>query len=154
MDMYQHDRADMFQFVLRGELIGDRVQDLEHAWNTAKSVLAGKELAVELSGLTNADRPGVDLLCRMRESGARLTVAQPPANVDLICSMGIPAPAPGRRQSDRAVGLLRRFRTLRAMILSGGARPGKTRRWAQSGLPRVVGRGWPVGQEGNSGLPD
>jgi ABC-type transporter Mla MlaB component len=80
MDMYQHDSATMFQFVLRGELIGDPVQDLEHAWKTAKSILAGKELVVDISGITNADPSGVDLLSRMRESGARLTAALTPAS--------------------------------------------------------------------------
>ena len=32
MDMYQHDGVEMFEFVLRGELSGDGVQNLEHAW--------------------------------------------------------------------------------------------------------------------------
>jgi len=77
MDMYQHDSATMFQFVLRGELMGDRVQDLAHAWNTARSILAGKDLVVDISGITSADPLGVDLLSRMRESGARLTPATP-----------------------------------------------------------------------------
>ena len=121
--MYQHDSPTMFQFVLRGELIGDRVQDLEHAWNTAESILAGKELVVEISGITNADRPGVDLLSRMRESGARLTSALPPDSVEFIRSMGITVAAPGRRPSTRAARLIGCFRTLREMILSGGHSP-------------------------------
>ena len=45
MKMYQHDRAKAFQFVLHGDLVGERVQELEHAWTTAKSILGGKELA-------------------------------------------------------------------------------------------------------------
>jgi anti-anti-sigma regulatory factor len=59
MNMYQHDSATTFQFVLRGELVGDRVEDLEHAWNTAKSILAGKQLVVDISGITYADAQGV-----------------------------------------------------------------------------------------------
>ena len=77
MDMYQHDSATMFQFVLRGELRGDSVQDLEHAWTTAKSVLEAKELVVDVFGITNANPSGVDLLSRMRGSGAQLTAALP-----------------------------------------------------------------------------
>jgi ABC-type transporter Mla MlaB component len=108
MDMYQHDSATMFQFVLRGELIGDRVQDLEHAWNTAKSILAGKELVVDISGITNADPSGVDLLSRMRESGARLTAALPPESEAFLRSLGVPTAAPrGRRGSTWALRLLR-----------------------------------------------
>ncbi len=119
MDMYQHDSAAMFQFVLRGELVGDHVQDLEHAWNTAKSILAGKELVVEISGITIADRLGVDLLSRMQESGARLIAALAPGSTEFIRSMGLPLATPGRCHSTRAVRLLRRFRTLRGMILNG-----------------------------------
>lgn len=108
MDMHQHDGATMFQFVLRGELTGNRVQDLEHAWNTAKSILAGKELVVDVSGMTDADPSGVDLLSRMRESGARLTAAQPPESAEFIRSLGIPVAAPsGRSCGPRALRLVR-----------------------------------------------
>jgi ABC-type transporter Mla MlaB component len=94
MDMYQHDSATVFQFVLRGELGGDSVQDLEHAWTTAKSILEGKELVVDVSGITNADPSGVDLLSRMRESGARLTAALPPESEEILRSLGVPVAAP------------------------------------------------------------
>jgi ABC-type transporter Mla MlaB component len=78
MDMYQHDGVEMFEFVLRGELSGDGVQNLERAWNTARSILAGRMLVVDISGIANADPQGVDLLSRMREAGARLIAALPP----------------------------------------------------------------------------
>lgn len=77
MEIYQHDSGVMFLFVLRGELIGSRVGELEQAWSTARSILRGKELVVDVSGVTNADREGVELLSRMRESGARLSPALP-----------------------------------------------------------------------------
>ncbi len=44
MDMYQHDGATMFRFVLRGELAGEAVEDLEQAWRTAQSVAREKQL--------------------------------------------------------------------------------------------------------------
>lgn len=94
MEMYQHDSPTSFRFALAGELSGDRVQDLEHAWNTARSVLARKELVVDLSGVTYADSPGIDLLYRMRESGARLTAALPPQSEDFLRSLGVPVAAP------------------------------------------------------------
>jgi ABC-type transporter Mla MlaB component len=74
MDMSQHDGTTMFRFVLRGELIGNGVQDLEHAWIAAKSSLPGKEVVVDVSGIARADPAGGDLLSRMRKSGARLTL--------------------------------------------------------------------------------
>ena len=51
----------MFEFVLRGELSGDGVQNLEHAWNTARSILAGRMLVVDISGKTLV-HPGIKLL--------------------------------------------------------------------------------------------
>ncbi len=93
MDMYQHDSAAVFRFVLRGELTGDQERDLECAWTTAKSTLAGKELVVDISGIKNADLSGVDLLTRMRESGARLTATLPPASEEILSSFGVPVAA-------------------------------------------------------------
>lgn len=117
MEMYQHDSSTTFEFVLRGELAGDRVQDLQHAWETAKSILGGKQLVVEISGITKADSFGVDLLSLMRESGARLIAARPAASVDFVRSMGIPTPAASECRNARAVRVLRRFRTLLRALL-------------------------------------
>ena len=75
MDMYQHDSPDSLRFVLRGDLTDAGVQQLQFAWETAKSVLKGKELIIEVSGLRTVDHAGRELLIRMRESGARITAA-------------------------------------------------------------------------------
>ena len=98
MEMYLHDSIRTFQFVLRGELVGSHVLDLEHAWTTAKSVLAGKQLVVDVSGLTDADESGVNLLFRMRESGARLTTALPPKSEEFLRSLGLSVAAPGGKR--------------------------------------------------------
>lgn len=100
MDIYQHDRATMFQFVLRGELSGERVPELEHAWTTANSILAGKELVVDVSGVAGADPSGVDLLRRMRAAGAHLTATLPPESGEFLQSLGVPMAAAGGRPAD------------------------------------------------------
>lgn len=97
MEMYQHDSATMFRFVLHGNLAGAEVQELEHAWITATSILKGKELSVDVSGITDADELGVGLLSRMRESGARLTAALPPQSEDFLRSLGLPVATPSGR---------------------------------------------------------
>jgi len=84
MEMYQHDSSRRFRFVLRGQLAGTTVYELEAAWTTAKSILAGKELVVDIHGVTEADPSGIQLLCRMRESGARIDPAMPSDCGDLI----------------------------------------------------------------------
>lgn len=73
MEFYQHDSAVLFRFQLRGRLEGPSVEELEHAWFTACSVMEGKDLEVDISSLTAADAAGIDLLSRMRTSGASLT---------------------------------------------------------------------------------
>ena len=73
MKMYLHDSPAAFRFVLHGELVAGRVLELEHAWTTSKSILAGKELVVDVSGLTRTDAAGIELLSEMRQWGARLT---------------------------------------------------------------------------------
>jgi len=75
--MYQHDGATAFRFQLRGRLDGAQVENLEHAWRCASSVLRGKELVIDISGLTGADEQGVDLLFRIREAGARFVGPAP-----------------------------------------------------------------------------
>ena len=80
LEMYQHDGETTFRFVLRGELAGAGCDELEHAWTTAKSILGGKQLVVDISGLDKADQSGIELLSRMsRESGARVQPALPAA---------------------------------------------------------------------------
>jgi hypothetical protein len=107
MEMFQHDSETMFRFVLRGVLTGDRVQELDHAWTTAKSILGGKELVVDISGITDADAAAIDILSRMRQSGARLTAALPLGSAEFIRRMGIPTPEPAQCARKATLKLLR-----------------------------------------------
>jgi len=103
-------------------LTGDQVRELECAWTTAKSTLAGKELVVDISGIKNADLSGVDLLTRMRESGARLTAALPPASEEILRSFGVPVAAPsGWRRIGACGGLFKRMaRSPKRSAATGG----------------------------------
>src|SRR5260370_16209714 len=92
MQMFQHDSATMFRFVLRGELTGGDVRELEHAWTAAQSILGTKALVVDISGMANADAAGVRLLTRMKEAGALLNVTLAQESPGFIRSIG----APGR----------------------------------------------------------
>ena len=77
MEICQHDGATAFRFQLKGRLDGAQVENLEHAWRCASSVLRGRELVIDISGLTGADPRGVALLSRLRESGGALWVPRP-----------------------------------------------------------------------------
>jgi ABC-type transporter Mla MlaB component len=103
MKMYQHDTPTMFRFVLRGELDEPAAVELEHAWRTAGSILQGKELVVDVSGLSRSGEAGMDLLCRMREEGAQLTSVLPHKCEPLIHALGLCVPASsGQGRSPRA----------------------------------------------------
>jgi ABC-type transporter Mla MlaB component len=113
MRIAQHDGAAAFEFVLSGELSGMAAQQLEWAWQTARSITAEKPLIVDISGVTGADDSGRALLSRMRESGARLTAALPPASEDFLQQFGVPAaprPPSARRWTLRNLARLRAFR--------------------------------------------
>jgi anti-anti-sigma regulatory factor len=125
MDMHQHDSTTIFQFVLRGELSGASVHELEHAWTTAKSILGGKELVVDIAGITNADPSGISMLSRMRAAGARLTAALPPESEEILRSLGVPVTAPGSGHTGRATRLLRRFRLFKTWSSTVAARAGE-----------------------------
>ena len=96
MQMYLNDSVETFEFVLRGELTGDAVQSLKHAWTTATSILNGKEVLVDVSALTAADAEGIELLYSMTESGARLRATLPPHSEELLRSLGVLVAAPPR----------------------------------------------------------
>ena len=112
MQMYQHDSSDMFRIVLIGELGESGVRQLRWAWETAKSILRGKELSVDVSAVTKADPTAVDLLSRMRESGARITAARQPECEELLRLFDNPAPAPrgGGRKRRWALRILKAAR--------------------------------------------
>ncbi len=99
MQIYLHDRPAVFQFVLKGQLAGDWVQNLEHAWDTARSILGAKDLVVDLSEISDADESGVALLARMRQAGARLTAARPPKSEHFLASVGVITPRSSRARS-------------------------------------------------------
>jgi len=109
MDMYLHDSATAFRFVLRGALIGEHVAGLRHAWTTAQSILGTKELVVDLSGITTADVAGFEMLSEMRHSGARLVGGPSPASADFLRSLGMPAVAPVCRRTNAIVRLVHIF---------------------------------------------
>jgi len=101
MDYYQHDGATTFRFQLAGDLAGPGVMDLEHAWQTATSIMDGKQLVLDVSNVTGADAMGMQLLKRMLGSGARLVSAEPPASPDLLRSLGAPVAFKPRLQPAR-----------------------------------------------------
>ena len=61
--------------VLRGSLENPWTAEVAYVWTMAASVLSGKELVVDVTGLTGIDENGLQLLARMRDAGVRLTIS-------------------------------------------------------------------------------
>ncbi len=94
MQIYQHDQPSVFRFVIHGPLLDAAVRELELQWLSACSILGTRELMVDLSGVTAIGQTGIELLSRMRETGARLTTAEPPELLILADLLGVPAAKP------------------------------------------------------------
>ena len=54
MSIYQHDSAETFRVVLKGDLDKSSAQHLQWAWETVKSILDGKELVIGVSDVRMA----------------------------------------------------------------------------------------------------
>ena len=75
LDVYLHDGPQSLTFVLSGTLTRPWTEELEHSWQTATSILYGKQLVLNIVGLSQVDDDGVRLLTRISQSGARLITA-------------------------------------------------------------------------------
>ncbi len=111
MELYQHDSSSTFRFELRGCLEGAWVQEFRQAWVTARSVLQGKELVIDVAGLTGIDDNGVRLLSAMRDAGARLCAGTPPELPSLAGLLGIAIPSGADAQPKRWAVLARWIKT-------------------------------------------
>jgi hypothetical protein len=72
MTLYQHDRASMFRFEIRGELCGSVLRELEGCWETAMPTFGPRRVVVDLTGVTSWDDSGLELICRFRAAGAEV----------------------------------------------------------------------------------
>ena len=72
LEYYLHDEADALRIEIVGNLTGAGVSNIEHAWRTANSVLAGRHIIVGLTAVAEADDDGRRLLLTWHRCGARI----------------------------------------------------------------------------------
>jgi S1-C subfamily serine protease/anti-anti-sigma regulatory factor len=77
MELAEQGESSRLRLMLRGSLEGPWTAEVEQVWTTAASVLSGKELVIDITGLTGMDENGLQLLARMRDAGVRLTISPP-----------------------------------------------------------------------------
>jgi hypothetical protein len=74
---YLHDDPDAFRMELAGSLTQPDAQSAYHAWRTARSVLGGRPVIVDISFVSEADEVGRNVLRRYHERGARIIARSP-----------------------------------------------------------------------------
>ncbi len=67
---YIHDSVDMLRFQLLGELSEHDVPELNGCWNTARTILSGRKLVIDLRSLKSVDESGKEWLLSMANEGA------------------------------------------------------------------------------------
>ena len=89
MSFYQHDGTRDFRFQLIGEMNDEVAFELEQAWQTATSIMRGKELLLDVSQLTGVSASGRQLIERMQSCGAQLIVRGAASMPSLIRALGV-----------------------------------------------------------------
>ncbi len=82
---YLHDGSDALRFQLAGKLSEDAAGDLEQAWRTASSVIGERRVIFDLSGLTDIDASGQELLNKWKRQGALLAAISHQATYQRSC---------------------------------------------------------------------
>ncbi len=102
LEYYLHDKADALRIEIAGNLTGPGVSNIEHAWRTANSVLAGRHIVVGLMAVADADADGRALLLAWHRCGARIIArsmdSRTLAEDVLGVSVPMPPAKPGWRQ--------------------------------------------------------
>ncbi len=90
MKIYVHDLMSTLEFKLIGALAANHVGEFERTWVTACSILNGRPIHVDVSGLTDIDAAGQQLIERLRQKGAKFIATPPLANGRLLRQLGMP----------------------------------------------------------------
>jgi ABC-type transporter Mla MlaB component len=72
-----HRDNETVRLQVEGELVGVWVKELEFAWRSARSSLAGRRLQVDLTGTTQVDMAGQYLLALLHKENAQFLISGP-----------------------------------------------------------------------------
>jgi anti-anti-sigma regulatory factor len=87
---YLHDGSEAFRIELAGHLSHHGARDLQQAWRTAASVMNGKSLIVDLTGVTSIDTSGRELLVQWHADGADLVTTSSAATTRIQSMTDLP----------------------------------------------------------------
>ena len=115
LSYYMHDEAAAFRFRLAGDLSQGSTADLDQARLTASSVLDGRSLVVDLTGIVSIDTAGRQLIEKWRLLGAQFVVTTSLAKLRIQSMTDVPVrflerEGSGWRHARTLASLLRRAR--------------------------------------------
>ena len=90
LSYYMHDEAAAFRFQLAGDLSKDTTADLDQARETASSILGGRTLIVDLTGIASIDTYGRQLIEKWHGLGAQFVVTTRQAKMRIQSMTGVP----------------------------------------------------------------
>src|SRR5215510_4015221 len=90
LSYYMHDEAAAFRFRLAGDLSHSGTADLDQARQTASSVLGGRSLVVDLTGIVSIDTAGRQLIEKWRRLGAQFVVTTSLAKLRIQSMTDVP----------------------------------------------------------------
>ena len=111
LDYYLHDEADALRIEIVGNLSGAGVGSIEHAWRTANSVLASRDIVIGRTAAAEADDDGRRLLLTCRRSGARIIARSMDSRTlaESILGASVPMPPAKSGWRQRFSDFLRRW---------------------------------------------
>jgi anti-anti-sigma regulatory factor len=98
LSYYIHDEVAAFRLQLAGDLSRQAAADLDQVRRTAFSVLGGRPLVVDLTGIESIDAEGCDLLDRWHTLGAHFVVTARKAVARIRSMTGVPLRIPEVRR--------------------------------------------------------
>ncbi len=88
MKIYLHDNSSGFRLCLFGDLNQPAAAELERCWRAALTIVDGRKVVVDGTGLTSVQEDGLRLLARMTFSGVRVTADRLSSGERLLESLG------------------------------------------------------------------
>jgi len=88
MRIYLHDNSNGFRLCLFGDLNQPAAAELERCWKAALSIVDGRRILIDGTGLTSIQADGMQLLGRMALAGVQVTADRSSQGASLLEFLG------------------------------------------------------------------
>ena len=88
MRIYLHDNSNGFRLCLFGDLNQPAAAELERCWHAALSIVDGRRILIDGTGLTSIQEDGMQLLGRMALAGVQVSANRSSQGAGLLAFLG------------------------------------------------------------------